>query len=148
MDQKELSLQDLSHGQLVNLKNQLEQEITLFKQSFSQLRLAQQKFTQCLDCVDKLESKSSEGEESLIPVTNSLFLKGTLLNSQNVMIDIGTGYWMEKSFGEAASYYKTKVTFLVDQLKKVSEMLNEKIGNFNTLTAYVLHLEQQSKSTE
>ena len=82
MEEKELALQDLSLNQLVNIKTQLEQETTLFKGSFSQLRIAQQKFTSCVECVEKLEKNIDYSKECMIPVTNSLFFKGNILDTQ------------------------------------------------------------------
>ena len=64
------------------------------------------------------------------------------------MVDIGTGYWMEKSYPEALIYYKSKIGYISEQLKKVSDVLNEKINNLNTISAYIVHLEQKSSNPE
>ena len=81
----------------------------------------------------------------MIPVTNSLFFKGFIENSPTVLVDIGTGYWMEKSHTEAIDYYKSKIEFISQQLMKINELLVEKTSNLNAISAYVQHIEE-SKS--
>ena len=118
----EISLEDLSPAQLVAIRNQLEQDILMFKGSFSQLKVAQQKFSSCIESIESLDkSNNLEGKQSLIPVTNSLFLKGYIENSSKVLVDIGTGYWMEKNHSQAIAYYKSKVERTVTGKDKFHE---------------------------
>ena len=65
----------------------------------NQLKLAQQKFKVCQSSVHEVEIKSNEptSAEVLIPLTSSVYVPGKLAkNLDKVLIDIGTGYFVEK----------------------------------------------------
>ena len=38
---------------------------------------------------------TTTGKDVLVPLTSSLYVSGTLGNPDNVMVDIGTGYYVE-----------------------------------------------------
>lgn len=39
---------------------------------------------------------ASAGKPLLVPLTTSLYVPGTLADSKNVIVDIGTGFYVEK----------------------------------------------------
>lgn len=49
------------------------------------------------------------GTPILVPITQSLYVKGTLATADSVMVDIGTGYFVEKSVKSAGEYLDRKV---------------------------------------
>lgn len=46
----------------------------------------------------------------LVPLTSSLFIPGRMQDAGNVMVDIGTGYYLEKNLDEARDYLEKKMT--------------------------------------
>jgi hypothetical protein len=40
----------------------------------------------------------TENKPILVPLTNSLYVSGTLSNASHVLVDIGTGFYVEKVF--------------------------------------------------
>jgi prefoldin alpha subunit len=88
-----INLFDLPIPQLQAIRQQLEEEIQVLTDSFAKLRSAHVKFGDCIDSVDKL--KGTE-KSILVPLTNSLYVPGTLSSGNKVLVDIGTGYYMEK----------------------------------------------------
>lgn len=48
--------------------------------------------------LDELQ-KTSEGTRMLVPITSSLYVPGETTSLQSVLIDVGTGYYIEKSVG-------------------------------------------------
>ncbi len=47
----------------------------------------------------------------LVPLTDSMFVPGTLASSSEVLIDIGTGYYLKKSIAGAVKILDKKVCF-------------------------------------
>ena len=71
-------------------------------------------------------SKQTEGKEVLVPLTSSLYASGTLGNPDRVMVDIGTGYYVEKNAEGGADYCKRKVQLLSDSLNSLAELISQK----------------------
>jgi prefoldin alpha subunit len=45
----------------------------------------------------------------MVPITASLYVKGKLATADNVLVDVGTGYFVEKPVPDADDYLKRKV---------------------------------------
>lgn len=135
----------LSTAQILGLKAQLEQEIDIFKGSFSQLKIAHSKFQSSLCSVQTLKEKKNVSDApAMLPITNSLFLKGTVKEGcKSVLVDIGTGYLMQKSLPEASKYFESKVEYVAGQLVKLNDLLVEKTNSLNTLNAFLQQQQQQ-----
>jgi prefoldin alpha subunit len=87
----------------------------------------------------------------LVPLTSSLYVPGKLSDPENVIIDIGTGYFvskvsspvanhpiltlstLHKSRKEAQKHYASKVEFVKANLEKLQETLEKKQENMNQL---------------
>jgi prefoldin alpha subunit len=137
----------LSNAQVVALKMQLEQEIQVFKSSFSQLKIAHSKFQSSLSSVQSLRERTrncSSQESAILPITSSLFLKGTIDLQEPLLVDIGTGYLMPKELSEAEGYFRGKVNYVGEQLEKLNELLVQRTNSLSTVDAF---LAQQSSSS-
>ena len=62
----------------------------------------------------------------LIPITTSLYVPGTFKNNKEVIIDYGTGYFVERSTADALSFCDRKIAFLKDNSLKVRAVIQEK----------------------
>ena len=69
------------------------------------------------DCQDK---------EILVPLTGSMYVPGKLKDPEKVVVDIGTGYYVEKDIEAARDYFTRKVKFVTEQMEKVQMVGNEK----------------------
>lgn len=65
----------------------------------------------------------------MVPLTTSLYVPGTLSDTQNVLVDIGTGYYVEKSAAEAEAFYRGKVETLSKNLADLEKILAQKSQN-------------------
>ncbi|XP_001178621.1 prefoldin subunit 5 [Strongylocentrotus purpuratus] len=122
---QQVDLMQLPLPQLNGLKEQLDQEVEMMQNSLQQLKMAQSRFVESSDSISKL-NKDNEGKEMLVPLTSSLYVPGKLQDVNNVLIDIGTGYFVEKPLEEAKKYFKRKVDFVTKQMEKVQPVLIEK----------------------
>lgn len=48
------------------------------------------------DCLSVRNELTNTGKEILIPLTSSLYVPGRLTDVENVVIDVGTGYYVKK----------------------------------------------------
>ncbi|XP_050296411.1 prefoldin subunit 5 [Anthonomus grandis grandis] len=122
---KQIDLTTLNLQQLGTLKQQLDQELDLFQESLTSLKIAQQKFqtsNESLECFDS----SIEGKEIMVPLTGSMYVPGKLVDTSNVIIDIGTKYYVEKDIPQARSYFQRKTKFVTEQMEKIQYLGLEK----------------------
>jgi len=68
----------------------------------------------------------SAGKEVLVPLTASLYVSGTMGDPDKVMVDIGTGYYVEKKAEGGIDYCKRKVTLLSESLTSLAEIIKQK----------------------
>jgi len=45
----------------------------------------------------------------LVPLTDSLYVPGKLADASHVLVDIGTGYYVSKTLGQAQAFLDKKV---------------------------------------
>ncbi|XP_067884606.1 prefoldin subunit 5 [Heterodontus francisci] len=143
-----VNVADLPLQQLEALRSQLEQETEFLTSSIQQLKLVQTKYVESKESLNKL-SKDNAGKDVLVPLTSSMYVPGKLHDVEHVLIDVGTGYYVEKTVCEARNFFKRKVEFLTKQIEKVQpalqekytikqaviEMLNQKIQHISALNA-------------
>ena len=75
--------------------------------------------------MDKLTSEN-KNKEILVPLTGSMYVPGKLSNTEKVIVDIGTGYYVEKDVKGAKNYFDKKVKYVTEQMEKVQMIGNEK----------------------
>lgn len=88
------------------------------QESFSQLKAAQGRFLVSLNGLEIMKPANA-GKEVMIPMTSTLYVSGSLASVDKVLVDIGTGYFVEKNIADAADYYKRKIDFIKGQLEKL-----------------------------
>ncbi|KAF9429475.1 subunit of tubulin prefoldin [Entomortierella beljakovae] len=147
MSQTKIELQDLDLQQLVEVKKQLEEELSHLTSSFGQLKQAQNRFVDCIESCKAINT-SNDDKTILVPLTSSLYVPGKLANVEKVVVDIGTGYYVEKTTGDAIKFYNTKVDFVKENLEKIQATVTQKQGNLRSLVdvmQYKLQLQQQEQ---
>lgn len=64
-----------------------------------------------------------------MPLTSSLYVPGKLANTEHVIVDVGTGYFVEKSVDNAQKFYAEKVEELGKNIKDLETIVNGKANN-------------------
>ncbi|KAL8739056.1 MAG: hypothetical protein Q9181_000238 [Wetmoreana brouardii] len=143
-----VNLSTLPVPQLTSVKNQLTQDLQHLTNSFTQLRAAQAKFRDCINSIrDGIEKGGKkEGSQILVPLTPSLYVPGKLASTETVLVDIGTGFYVEKAPPAARSFYTSKVEELGKNLKDLEAIVQGKQGNLNVVED-VLRQKMISEST-
>ena len=55
-----------------------------------------------------------------------MYVPGKLHDVEHVLIDVGTGYYVEKTAEDAKDFFKRKIDFLMKQMEKIQPALQEK----------------------
>jgi prefoldin alpha subunit len=69
----------------------------------------------------------------LVPLTNSLYVRGELSDADTVLVDIGTGFLIEKKLKSAEKFYESKVEELGTNLKDLEVIVQRKQTNARTI---------------
>ncbi|XP_045624147.1 prefoldin subunit 5 [Procambarus clarkii] len=120
-----IDISKLNLEQLTTLKNQLDQEIQFFSESLQQLKIAQLKFNESGECVEKL-TPETRGKEMLVPLTSCMYVPGTIGDADKLLIDVGTGYYVERDVNGAKDYFNRKIKFVTEQMEKIQKIASEK----------------------
>ncbi|XP_051562814.1 prefoldin subunit 5 isoform X2 [Myxocyprinus asiaticus] len=121
-----VNLTELSLPQLESLKTQLDQETEFLS--------------------------SSIGKELLVPLTSSMYVPGKLHDVDHVLVDVGTGYFVEKNVEDGKEFFKRKIDFLTKQIEKIQPALQEKhamkqaVVEVMNMKLQQLHSQQASQS--
>ncbi|XP_059609880.1 probable prefoldin subunit 5 [Phlebotomus argentipes] len=120
---QQIDLMKLNLQQLTQLKSQLDQELGVFQESLQTLKMAKSKFMGSKESLEQFKPEWKEKEQPvLVPLTGSMYVPGVIKQVDNVIIDVGTGYYAEKDVVGAKDYFKRKVDFVQEQVEKI-EML-------------------------
>ncbi|KAI9829805.1 MAG: subunit of tubulin prefoldin [Phylliscum demangeonii] len=150
-----VDISTLTAAQLGGLKKQLDDELEQLTTSFGRLRAAQVKFRECIgsmkdglvpymapgpaaaaaksaktaaggDTIVPANDKHPKPKEVLIPLTTSLYVPAQLASPETVIVDVGTGYYVEKTTPDAIAFYGTKIGELAVNLKSLEGMVQDK----------------------
>ncbi|KAH8920614.1 Prefoldin alpha subunit [Atractiella rhizophila] len=121
-------IQALGVEQLAALKSQLDQEIAVLSQSFSSLRLALGRFQSCVSSLDTL-NEGNKDKTVLVPLTSSLYVPGKLSDVEEVLMDVGTGYYVSKPVKSAKTSYEARIKELKQSLEELQPQIERKEDN-------------------
>ena len=65
----------------------------------------------------------------MVPLTSSLYVPGKLADEQHVLVDVGTGFYVEKTTDDAQKFYSGKVDELGKNIKDLENIVNNKANN-------------------
>ncbi len=104
--------------------------------------MASTKYEDQKQVLKSLSEPSNNGQEILIPLTASLFVKGEfnqgllqnilkykicifyLLKDNKVTIEYGTGYYVERTLNQAEDFSDRKIKLLKENAEKVTDVIN------------------------
>jgi len=113
-----MNLFALSLEQLNQLKQSIEEELQGLQGAIQQLQTSRNKLTASKEALGRLQ-KTPEGTPMLVPITSSLYVPGETTNLDNVLVDVGTGYFIEKSVEQALAFLERKMALIESQAQNV-----------------------------
>ncbi|CAD5215972.1 unnamed protein product [Bursaphelenchus okinawaensis] len=115
------SFQNMPIEQLSVLRQRTDGEIEFMTTSIATLRKALVAFEHVKVAATKVK-ESQDGQDCLVPVGSTLYVKGKLEDPDKVLVDVGAGYFIEMSADRAIDHYQRKVDKIrgeVDGLKSI-----------------------------
>ncbi|KAI0247532.1 Prefoldin-domain-containing protein [Lactifluus subvellereus] len=144
---QQINVADLELPQLAEVKRQLEEELSHLTNSFAQLKQAQSKFQSCIESAKEIKQEN-KGKTVLVPLTSSLYVPGKLRDVENVIIDVGTGYYVQKTRAQAVKHYEEKIEYIKKNLDGLQETIQKKQDNLSYLVNVIqskLHAHANNK---
>jgi len=120
-----VDLTKLNLMQLTQFKNGLDTDIQFYQESLQNLKHAQSKFQDSGESLMRMRPEN-EGKDILVPLTGSMYVPGTLQEGKKVLVDVGTGYYVEKNIDSAKDYFQRKVKFVTENMERVQAIGSEK----------------------
>ncbi|KAG5192951.1 Prefoldin subunit-domain-containing protein [Tribonema minus] len=131
--QREVDLSSLSLEQLNQLKTQHQEEVQTLTANYAALRDGLARYQEAKSAVEAMGRKA-EGREILVPLTQSLYVPGKVIEGDKFLVDIGTGYYAEKSQRETEEFLTRKAGMVEANLASLREVIEMKRKAFETLT--------------
>ncbi len=128
-----IDIGDLSMEQLEQLRQQVTEETAMITNNLGNLRLAMNRYRHSRESIDDVEAKGNGGE-ILVPLTSSLYVPGKLCSTE-VLVDVGTGYYVAKKPEAARAFLKRKEELVRKNTIKVEEAVRVKRQGLETITA-------------
>eukprot|EP00877_Chromochloris_zofingiensis_P000955 jgi/Chrzof1/10860/Cz05g15030.t1 len=128
--QEQIPITALSPAELASIRERVEADFERLAEYSVELQRLIAQFGASGRSIETLaESKQGKADirqPLLLPLTSSLYVPGALAETEKVLIDIGTGYYVEMSSEEGTDYCRRKVLKLKDQLDIANQAAQEK----------------------
>ncbi|XP_028766957.1 probable prefoldin subunit 5 [Neltuma alba] len=118
-------IEKMSIEQLKALKEQADLEVNLLQDSINNIRTATARLDIASSALQDL-SLRPQGKKMLVPLTASLYVPGTLDDADKVLVDVGTGYFIEKSMTEGKDYCERKINLLKSNYDQLVDVASKK----------------------
>ena len=107
-----INLDTMSLEELNQMKQQEEGRLQALSNRYAQLRAVAARLNASQNAVSEL-SPASEGKDVMVPLTESVYVPGKIREPNKFLVEIGTGFYVEKSSKDTTSFLDRKVK-LVD----------------------------------
>lgn len=104
----------------------MDQQLQHFSQSLHALNVARSKFKECIEDIKTVSRDDNSGQSLLVPLSGSLYVSGKIHDNKKFMVDVGTGYYVDKSAEEAIQFYQKKVDKLSKESVQIQDIIKEK----------------------
>ncbi|KAK9117844.1 hypothetical protein Scep_015937 [Stephania cephalantha] len=117
-------MEKMSLEHLKSLKEQSDLEVNLLQDSLNNIRTATARLEIASNALQDL-SLRPQGKKMLVPLTASLYVPGTLDDADKVLVDVGTGYFIEKTMSEGRDYCEGKINLLKSNFDQLIEVASK-----------------------
>lgn len=133
MTQNSVDISEFDFEKLQRIRNDLETEVDRLKTAYGDLQMLKSKVSTSKECL-KVFTESKKGQEVLVPLTPSMYVLGKHSNVERVTVDVGTGFFVEKTIKETDEYMDRRISTLDEQLGQVERGINVHTKNWQSVT--------------
>jgi prefoldin alpha subunit len=106
-----MNIDAMSLEQLNGLKQQQEARLEAFTSQYHQLRAASSRIVAARTSLSEMPTSSNGeggGREIMIPLTESLYAPGRIVEPNKILVELGAGFFVEKSVKDAIKVLERK----------------------------------------
>lgn len=131
-DRGSINLDTMSLEELNNLKQQQEQQLQGLTQRYAQLRAAAARLSASDRAVLEL-GPDSAGKQVMVPLTSSLYVPGKIVDPQVLLVELGTGFYVEKSTEDCSSFLQRKLQLVDANSENVTNAIQDVRMNIESI---------------
>ena len=90
--------------------------------------------------------KTEQGNEILVPLSAALYVPGRIADKDSLLIDVGTGYYLEKRVNEAEEYFQRKINVVEKNTSSLEGIIAAKKQNNEAITMMLNYRLQATQS--
>lgn len=128
-----IQLDTMSLEELNQLKQQEEGRLQALTAHFSNLRQVHAKLTSGRTAVQELQGQT-EGKEMMLPLTESVYVPGRVKDPSKLMVELGTGYYVEKSPKGTLAYLDRKMRLVGHNSDNIATVIQGTRKNLEAIT--------------
>ncbi|KAH8306277.1 hypothetical protein KR018_005876 [Drosophila ironensis] len=133
-----IDLTKLSVEQLMQIKQEFEQEMNNIQDSLATLHGCKAKYAGSKEALETFQPDWAD-RQVLVPLTSSMYVPGRVKDLNNFVIDIGTGYYIEKDLEGSKDYFKRRVEYVQEQIEKIEKIHVQKTRFLNSVLGVLEH---------
>jgi prefoldin alpha subunit len=141
--QTTLAAEQLTIPQLQQQKQILEQEVSHLTDTVAKLKAAQQAYEMSSKALSSY-TPENEDKEILVPLSNSVYVPGKAKDVKRVILNVGTGYFIDVATADAREHCVNKGNMLGANVTRFAKMLAQKRSHLDTcmqLLQYKINLQ-------
>lgn len=124
MSNNRIDITALPPQQLLQFRKDLQAESDHFQTSLEALSIALSKYKDNVSSVERMSK--AQDKEILVPLSSSLYVPGKVKDADKYLVDVGTGYFIEKNAEDAIRFYQGKIKQLEIDFGKLQGIIEEK----------------------
>ena len=132
-EQTSIRLDEMSLDQLQQLRQQEESRRQGLTNRFAQLRAAAARIHASTRAVQEMHGAAAD-KQVLVPLTESVFVPGKLVEPHKMLVDIGTGFFVEKNAKETQAFLDRKMRLVDANSQNVTVALQTTNANVEAIT--------------
>lgn len=140
--QTALNFNNLSIEQLSGLKEQLDVDLQSLGRAYDALRGARNRFQDSKGCLEQFKTIPKD-QAILVPLTSSLYVNGTIVDKDHVLVDVGTGYYIKQTVPRAQDFFNKRSNQMKDSMDNVAEHIQGKQRQQNLVIDAMQNKSQQ-----
>lgn len=122
------SVYSLPVEQLEGLKKQLDSDIQSLGAAYDGLFMGRSRFLDNAEAVEQYRSLTADAsatnkKELLACLTSSLFVRAYIVPKPRLLVDVGTGYFLEQPMEEAKNYFLSRASQIKEGLDNIEKTI-------------------------
>ena len=128
-----INLDSMSLEELNQIKQQEEGRLQQLMGRYGQLRAAAARLNASQMAISEL-SPASEGKEVMVPLTESVYVPGLIREPSKFMVELGTGFYVEKSSKDTTAFLERKLKIVDANSENITKAVQATRQNLESLT--------------